>query len=395
MIFPRIIVGMIIFQLTMSGLFFLKKYIVLGALCVPLIAITIVYKVVMDKAYYRSTESLPLQLLKEDMMKLPTHLDLQTTPNAIKESSRPASIRSRASSLKLTPHASITSVSSVTEQVLADEQRVTHQNSTTAKETDQHETSEFTTDSDNHLSENPPARRHSKLRRRIELDFDDYEAVPDKLTDYRQPPQTLNNGILDTGLRRYGNPVLVGVLPQLWLPVKANDSENAAQPRPKYRPRRSTGHIPATLSNMVKRAESARKAVTGRARTIRRPRRKAAVYATSDICGGNSGSSGQRPLVPSAEGPANTTLDIPEDQQASVILKNNVNPTITVGDYNSKENENADAASYTSRKDYPIKEEDERDNSDSEPDASDVHKTYYHHPERRLSSNSIPSTTQQ
>jgi hypothetical protein len=394
MVFPRIIVGMIIFQLTMSGLFFLKKYIVLGALCVPLIAITIVYKVVMDKAYYRSTESLPLQLLKEDMMKLPTHLDLQTMPNATKESSRPASVRSKASSLKSIRHASITSVSSATEQDLADEQRVTHQNLTTAKGTDEHETSELTTGSDNHLSENPPARNHSRLRRRVELDFDDYEAVPDKLTDYRQPPQTLNNGILDTGLRRYGNPVLVGVLPQLWLPVKANDSENAAQPRPKYRPQRSTGHIPATLSNMVKRVESTRKAVTGRARTIRRPRRKAAVYATSDICGGNSASSGERPLVPSAEGLANTTLDIPEDQLSSVVPKNNVNPTITVGDYTTKENENADAASYTARKNHPIKEEDERD-SDSEPEASDVHKTYYHHPERRLSSNSIPSTTQQ
>jgi hypothetical protein len=55
--------------------------------------------------------------------------------------------------------------------------------------------------------------------KKILLDEDDYRAIPDHLTDYRQPPMNLNPGLLDTGLKTYVNPLLVGYVPQLWLPV--------------------------------------------------------------------------------------------------------------------------------------------------------------------------------
>lgn len=381
---------MIIFQLTMTGLFFLKTYIVLGALCVPSIALTILYWVVMNQAYYRSSKSLPLQILKDDMMKLPTHVDLKDVLNDRRKSNRPPSLLS------------ISSAGQEKEQ--KDGPRVTlHDATPNQEETLKNEPPVRIGSKDTFSKNNEPARKPSRLRKRVALDFDDYEAVPDKLTDYRQPPQTLNNGILDTGLRRYANPALVGVLPQLWLPVKASTGEqDASQPRPKYRPRRSSGHIPAALSNIVRRAESARKAVSGKARTVRRPRRKAAVQVGSAE---NVDESGQQHLATSEEdGPMATKINIPNDQDP-VVAANGTYPTINVEEYHGANEENIDQYSMRSGQQHPIAEEvaprpkvdeeddtaDSRDNDDDseEEEAPEIHKTYYHHPERHNSSTNI------
>ncbi|KAI8581589.1 hypothetical protein K450DRAFT_232048 [Umbelopsis ramanniana AG] len=386
-VFPRLLVGMIIFQLTMTGLFFLKTYIVLGALCVPLIALTILYWVVMHKAYYRSSKSLPLQILKEDMMTLPTHVDIQDVLSNRKKTNRPPSLLS---------------VSSVQEKDQKDGPSVTLRDATPYQEETLRDDPPIRIGSDGALPrDNEPVRKPSRLRKRIALDFDDYEAVPDKLTDYRQPPQSLNSGILDTGLRRYGNPALVGVLPQLWLPVKATTGDQpATQQRPKYRPRRSSGHIPAALSNIVKRAESARKAVSGKARTVRRPRRKAAVQVASA-----ENVDGQQPLAGSEEGP--TEPKIPIDQ-ASHLTASGTYPTINVEEYHDANEENTDRYSMLSRQEHPIEEEEAPrgeehddddttggdDNDDSDQEAPEIHKTYYHHPERHHSSNNIAKNSQ-
>ncbi|CAJ0888426.1 997_t:CDS:10 [Entrophospora sp. SA101] len=52
------------------------------------------------------------------------------------------------------------------------------------------------------------------------LEDDLYHAEPDMYTDYSQPPMTLYKGVLNTGMRNYIAPALVGTLPWLWLPVK-------------------------------------------------------------------------------------------------------------------------------------------------------------------------------
>jgi len=62
------------------------------------------------------------------------------------------------------------------------------------------------------------------------LDDDLYHAAPDLYTDYSQPPMTLVPGILNTGMRRYGPPALVGVLPWLWLPMKRTQAEVDSTP---------------------------------------------------------------------------------------------------------------------------------------------------------------------
>ncbi|KAI9288206.1 hypothetical protein BC943DRAFT_318002 [Umbelopsis sp. AD052] len=388
-VFPRLLVGMLIFQLTMTGLFFLKTYIVLGALCVPLIALTVLYWVVMNQAYSRSSKSLPLQILKEDMMKLPTHVDLQDVMGDRRKSNRPASLLS---------------VSSGQEKEQKDGPRVTlHDATPHQEETLEHDRPIGSEDT--FARDNEPVRKHSRLRKRVALDFDDYEAVPDKLTDYRQPPQSLNSGILDTGLRRYGNPALVGVLPQLWLPVKANNGDQpASQRRPKNRPRGSSGHIPATLSNIVRRAESARKVVTGKARTVRRPRRKAAVQIASAE---TVDMSGQQPLANTEDDTTAPKITIPNDQPAHVVTANGTYPSIHVEEYHGANEENTDRYSIRSGQQHPTQVEetprseendddtaDGDDNDDSDQEAPEIHKTYYHHPERHNSSSNIAKNLQ-
>ncbi|RCI03720.1 hypothetical protein CU098_004658, partial [Rhizopus stolonifer] len=141
MVFSRIMIALAIFELTSAGLFMLNKSFTLALLCVPLLFLTIIYKIVMDKAYQQSTQFLPLQLLSQKFgpMTQPAPLSGSTV-------------------------------------------------------------------------------RHHK--RRTVLDEDDYVAEPRKTTDFREPPMTLLHGILNTGMKQYGHPALLGLLPQLWLPMK-------------------------------------------------------------------------------------------------------------------------------------------------------------------------------
>jgi hypothetical protein len=60
------------------------------------------------------------------------------------------------------------------------------------------------------------------------LEDDLYHADPDLYTDYSQPPMSLYEGVLNTGMRNYGPPALVGILPWLWLPVKRVPSNEAS-----------------------------------------------------------------------------------------------------------------------------------------------------------------------
>ncbi|KAF9320972.1 hypothetical protein BG006_002691, partial [Podila minutissima] len=52
------------------------------------------------------------------------------------------------------------------------------------------------------------------------VDDDDYQTIPDRYTDYRQPPMMLFAGVLNSGMRHYNHPAIAGPLPTLWLPLK-------------------------------------------------------------------------------------------------------------------------------------------------------------------------------
>ncbi|CAO3588215.1 unnamed protein product [Absidia cylindrospora] len=201
LVFPRIITGMIIFQLTMLGLFVLKNSYVLGGLCVPLIVLTLIFKFTIDAAYTRNSLHLPIQLLKEqtnmeedgdDHNNMNTGIDhSQATNGTI---GRPNIAQDRW----------ISALSSI-------------QNSSRHR-FDQ-------------INQQQQPLVQSRQRHMI-LDEDNYRATPDNKTDYRQPPMFLNPGVLDTGLKWYGNPYLVGELPHLWLPVRSASPAETSHPRP-------------------------------------------------------------------------------------------------------------------------------------------------------------------
>ncbi|KAF7301133.1 hypothetical protein MIND_00677700 [Mycena indigotica] len=108
-------------------------------------------------------------------------------------------------------------------------------------------------------------------RRYAQNDETLYVAPEDERTDYSQPPMAnWYSGVLNTGKRRYGHPALNGVLPQPWLPLKKgqtlSNNEHRASPRlskdtngqavvltlrkrPSVRRRTQTEFIPAGSSN--------------------------------------------------------------------------------------------------------------------------------------------------
>ncbi|KAG1239756.1 hypothetical protein G6F68_018322 [Rhizopus microsporus] len=50
----------------MFGLFIVKSYYKLSIVCLPLIALTIIYKLVLDRAFLQNARNLPLQMLYND-----------------------------------------------------------------------------------------------------------------------------------------------------------------------------------------------------------------------------------------------------------------------------------------------------------------------------------------
>ncbi|KAI7859840.1 hypothetical protein BDC45DRAFT_495107 [Circinella umbellata] len=172
-IFSRIIVGLLLFEIMSSGLFLLRKAYPLAALCWPLIFLTIGFKLTMDAAYLRSTRVLPLQLLTQRLGTAETSV---VDPSAVANSN-----------------------------TNNDPQPSTSERTTRLS---------FARDLPN---------RTTLRRRRTVLDQDDYVAAPTIHTDFRQPPMSLVEGILNTGMKKYGHPALLGHLPHLWLPVASKN----------------------------------------------------------------------------------------------------------------------------------------------------------------------------
>lgn len=167
LVFSRIIVGLLLFETLAAGLFVLNKAYTLALLCTPLVLMTLLFNFGVDQAYQKSTQYLPLQLLSERFGPLTTTVTAPPTRLPSPEPVIAAPKRPQPSS--------------------------------------------------------PPHPGAALLRRRrTVLDEDDYEAQARKYTNFKEPPMTLLDGILNTGMKRYAHPAFLGVLPQLWLPIKAD-----------------------------------------------------------------------------------------------------------------------------------------------------------------------------
>lgn len=278
MVFPRIIVGMIIFQLTMTGLFILKKAITLGVLCVPLIVITIIYKIVMDLAFRKNSQCLPMQLLRDEATKMPLKKgDLSSDDDDDDDDDDEHNNNNNNNNNR--PEEGTADIS---EQSSDDSQKklapIQEENSNngSAKNLWKKAAAMALTQTGQSMLSLRSTDIKPKKRRRVVLDEDDYEAIPDNRTDYRQPPMMLNPGVLDTGFKKFGNPYLIGILPQLWLPVKANQGGSIAQ-APLDRTKRVTskhpgdasGRVANELAQLLRRVESVRRQSVRRVTTLK------------------------------------------------------------------------------------------------------------------------------
>ncbi|KAI8355079.1 hypothetical protein EDC96DRAFT_554205 [Choanephora cucurbitarum] len=292
LVFTRIIIGLLIFELTSAGLFTLNKSYPMAALCLPLVIMTIAYKFMMDRAYQRSTQFLPLKLLAEKLGPMKT-IALEGQINSNSNSNN------RNSNNHNYNYSNNHNYNNNTSQAMVP---------------DVH-----SAESSNN---NTMIIRRIRKRRTV-LDEDDYVADPRKFTDFREPPMTLLNGILNTGMKQYGHPALLGVLPQLWLPVKAGSENNRA----------IMNHSTSISHSSSFNSFSSSTVMADKQQPIIIPRET-------------------QPLLPHSEGAVSRSVVNEADSIVSM----------------------------------PIDDDVEGGNTDQEEEEDNVG-TYYHHPERRLSKN--------
>ncbi|OZJ03881.1 hypothetical protein BZG36_03954 [Bifiguratus adelaidae] len=213
LVFSRIMVGMVIYHLTMTGLFLLRKEFVLGAFCLPLVGITYLYKYLMNTAYRDSSRYLPLEMLR-DKNNPAICEDNDDNELAIYSDTNMPFERQRTwgeASLN------VVKFSHVVRGVL-----------------NKLETPSIQRDVLNIKQRTLPVASASNV-----LDEDNYEAESIPYTDFREPPMTLFPGVLDTGLRRYAHPALIGALPKIWPPMKAGETNQLKKDRMRRKSRQS------------------------------------------------------------------------------------------------------------------------------------------------------------
>ncbi|KAI8331578.1 hypothetical protein BC941DRAFT_474913 [Chlamydoabsidia padenii] len=343
MVFPRVITGMILFQLTMLGLFFLKDSFVLGALCIPLVVLTLIFKFTIDAGYARNSLHLPMQLLREQEKKLKSISDtIEKDDNPATMTASPPSNEEKTTIARARWTSALKSVKNNTRNRF---DRPAHQ----------------------HHQHVPLPLRSEHRKRHMILDEDNYKAIPDNKTDYRQPPMLLNPGVLDTGLKWYGNPYLVGELPQLWLPVQ----------------RKTLDPVPT------------------------RP----PIVTIGRNTSGDSREEYQQPSSTTAMDIAQVVRLLEESQKAGKELNQ-----VYVHDHQQQQQQQLHSTSFFGRlfggiyshkdgtqqqhdKEHDDSSDDSSDDSDSDDDSDDdnkltsaFHRIYYHHPERRPTRHRLHST---
>ncbi|KAF9185509.1 hypothetical protein BGZ51_002631 [Haplosporangium sp. Z 767] len=199
MVYNRLTIGLIIFQLTMLGLFMLKQSYLLGSLLVPLPIGTVWFWLWTTKAYKLTAEFIPLELIRPEEMQ------------AYQDESNPASPALLATA--------VGPANQVPGHVLID---VDQNGGAPSAQVNGTGKGIAVGTSTAMIIPRGTKRRFPKSA----VDEDDYQAVPDRYTDYRQPPMTLYPGVLNSGMREYSHPAIGGPLPTLWLPLKKSDDKS-------------------------------------------------------------------------------------------------------------------------------------------------------------------------
>ncbi|KAF9337380.1 hypothetical protein BG006_005007 [Podila minutissima] len=223
MVYNRITVGLIIFQMTMVGLFMMKQAYFFGIFLAPLPAGTIWFWYWTTNAYKLTAKYVPLELLRpeedeDDYLEI-SYRNGRNPADHHQEDSLAAlgsevgssnglastrdSNRHRNRSRGLGDHITVDLRKGIAKPPMSENENAAPTNTNTS------------------VVATPGGAKRRALKSVV--DEDDYQAIPDRYTDYRQPPMTLYPGVLNSGMRHYNHPALSGPLPTLWLPLKRSD----------------------------------------------------------------------------------------------------------------------------------------------------------------------------
>ncbi|KAF9935549.1 hypothetical protein BGZ67_003356 [Mortierella alpina] len=216
MVYNRITLGLVIFQLTMLGLFMLKQSYLLGALLAPLPIGTAWFWYWTTTSYKSTAKFVPLELLQPD--------EIERQMRSFDNERLLAQQEQTEQDIPGVSAAAVGPPTQVPGHVLinvdqnagrAARPSVTSGNGVTKDIAVATATAVIT----------PGGTQRPIPKSTVEED--DYQAIPDRYTDYRQPPMTLFVGVLNSGMRHYNHPAIAGPLPTLWLPLKkgAGDSK--------------------------------------------------------------------------------------------------------------------------------------------------------------------------
>ncbi|KAF9135176.1 hypothetical protein BGX30_011642 [Mortierella sp. GBA39] len=221
MVYNRLTLGLVTFQLTMLGLFMLKQAYFFGILLAPLPAGTVWFWYWTTNAYYLTARHIPLELMRphqddedfEDYLEdvhgqgqedLDDYRNNNESLAALgSEIAPPGSNGLGHIAVDMTNKKPATPAAAV-----AAPKQLSLSNDVT----------EIRTQSGG-LAVITPGGSKRKMPKSV-VDEDDYQAIPDRFTDYQQPPMTLYPGVLNSGMRHYQHPAFAGPLPTLWLPLK-------------------------------------------------------------------------------------------------------------------------------------------------------------------------------
>ncbi|CAO3564743.1 unnamed protein product [Mortierella alpina] len=221
MVYSRLMLGLITFQLTMLGLFMLKQAYVFGVFLAPLPIGTVWFWYWTTATYKQTAKFIPLQ-------------QLRTQEDTVPEEEQDPHVPGYSSPLD---NSTLVGVDSAGLQSLHGHQKGATPSGHGGLGSSESNRSSTTTTAMEVASQSagPPSLPAAVItpggtKRKIPksvVDDDDYQATPDRYTDYRQPPMTFYFGVLNSGMRHYAHPALSGPLPTLWLPLQKGE-----KPRP-------------------------------------------------------------------------------------------------------------------------------------------------------------------
>jgi hypothetical protein len=404
MVIPRIIFTLVLFQLTMMGLFLLRTSYILGGLMVPLIVITFLFNYLLDLAYKKNGRNLPMQLLRDNLDKLPNGSDIEEEDDDNDDDDNDSLTGERHHVVAGANKKDSSSSSTAAPEVSTKEDKEAHEKKMEARNRWKNAAKSAV----NLKAVSTPEEKSTTMIRprfkKVILDEDDYEAAPSKLTDYRQPPMQLNPGLLDAGLKKYGNPLLVGVLPQLWLPVKVPVE---GEEKNKNDRRRSDllhnrisggGNLAQHLAEILRKMENDNQAKEElRSKTAMtdglnspdnehahtREAREALIEDSRNIARHDAASIVEgRPRHPKID--VLRTLFKKGAIKQTNVSDNAGTTTSAAQDFRMKHLSNDDTATMDSleRGQHNVKEDAASQRTSS---SKSIHQTYYHHPDRRKS----------